>query len=353
MRYSETVPIEYILYGQFIKYEDLSKLVNKELSNNSNDDYVRIYIDAYQMLLPLYKFLKVSNPLNVVSCLINMAIHYKYFFLNSYGVKSNVFIIYSPTMSSTNTKYCPDYNIMYTNRILNNNTIRNIIDNSISLMHTITPYIPGIYFKTGSVEVPVIIYDMERRFISKGYANPALVISDSQYAFQLPSKLTNIYILSKKQSREGDIPYSVNNKDSLNMYVSMSRKREYEELNIDPSLLSGFMILNGIPKRNVKTLFNYKESISILNYLKNNYKVLVPDAICEAILELFGNNKISLDSIQNRYRCIELDYQLSLYKTLPESTQITYLKDLQDPIEVKHINEKYFKSNPLNLERLV
>lgn len=349
--YNEKVPIEYILYGQYIKYNVLDKLVELEF-NDTNTKVINIFIDVYQILLPIYKFFKVENPLSITSCLINMAIHYRHYFYK-YGVYTNIFLLYSPTMSSNNTKFCPEYNNKYTNRILNNKYIYDMVNHNLSLMGTIIPYLPDIYFKIGTVETPVMAYDMINKFAVKGFNPPSIFITTSQYAFQLPSIDKNVILFFKKRATGGeDISYTVNYTNALDKFIAETRKQHVTQVPLDQSWLSGFMTLSGIPKRDIKTLFNYRETLKILNHIRSSYNLIKPDVIFEAISNLYNAKAIQLESIINRYQCIDLNYQLSLYQSLPESQELLYLKQYHDPNELNAINEKYFKANPIMLDLL-
>ena len=54
----------------------------------------------------------------------------------------------------------------------------------------------------------------------------------------------------------------------------------------------------------------------------------------------------------NRFKALDLNYQIKLYETLPESRDTTYIVDINDPDKVKYINNNYFINNPIDLQRL-
>lgn len=345
MDYSvDRVPIEFILYGQFIKYDKLEEIVNKEF-DNSNARFVNIFIDAYQMLLPIYKFYKVDNELSVTSCLINMAIHYRSFF-RRYGVDSNVFILYSPTMSTNNRRFCGEYNNTYIKRMMSNNTVYQIVNNNLSILGTIVPYLPNIYFKIGTVETTVMAYDI----IQKLDPNiPSIFVTSSQYAFQLPAICPNVILFYKKKNKDED--YSVNSSNALDKFIMETRNQSIDKTNVDQSWVNGFMVLSGIPKRDIKSLCTYKESLKLLHSISSNYSIIEPEILYDMVFKCTTRN-IDFSTIVNRFNCIDLRYQHKMYLTLPESKETSYLSKLNDMNTLLDINDKYFKHNPISLDRL-
>ena len=126
---NEAIPIQAVLYNQFIKYEQLNNLVRKEF-NGCNVKIINIFIDIYSFLMPLYRCYNVTDLLNITSCIVNMAIHYRNYF-KKLGVYPNIFLLYSPTMSITNTKHIPQYNRKYTERMMNNMQICNAVNQNL------------------------------------------------------------------------------------------------------------------------------------------------------------------------------------------------------------------------------
>lgn len=343
---NDRVPIEYILYGQFIKYDKLEEIVNKEF-DNSPCRFVNIFIDAYQMLLPIYKFYRVDNELSVTSCLINMAIHYRYFF-RRYGVDSNVFILYSPTMSSNNRRFCGEYNSTYIKRMMNNNAVYQIVNNNLSILGTIVPYLPNIYFKIGTVETTVMAYDMIKRIDPN---IPAIFVTSSQYSFQLPAMCSNAILFYRKKNRELDLSYSVNHSNALSSYILETKNQSIDNSVVNQKWVSGFMVLSGIPKRDIKSLCTYKESLRILQNITDDYKIIEPEILYDMVFKSTTRN-IDYATIVNRFNCIDLEYQYKMYCNLPESKETSYLNNVHDMNALLDINDKYFKNNPISLDRL-
>ena len=61
---------------------------------------------------------------------------------------------------------------------------------------------------------------------------------------------------------------------------------------------------------------------------------------------------LPLFEFSNRFKALDLNYQIKIYETLPESRDTTYIIDLNDPDKIKYINNNYFTKNPIDLQRL-
>lgn len=352
----DMIPLQSIIYKQFIKHNRLDNLINIEF-NNVRTNVINIFIDCYQIFNPLYRFYRVNNPLSITSCMMNMAIHYRWFF-KKYGVHTHIFLLYSPTMSTNNTRFCPEYNNKYRNRMLNNKVIYENVNQNLSLMNTLVSYMPDIYLKIGTVETSVMAADIINKFESKGYCPPNIFISSSQYAFQLPSFNNRIVLFCPKRTNQqtsdnnDDISYSVNYTNNLNRFISETRNQDMRDIQLDQSWISGFMILSGIPKRDVKSLLNYRETLKVLKKIKDSFDIITPEVLHSTITELYPDKNIGYTDIINRYNCIDIKYQLQLYRTLPESSENGYLTQFPNQKELFKINEKYFKDEPIMLDRL-
>ena len=351
--YEDSVHIDYILYGQFIKYDRLAEIVSSELIGYTQDKIVNVYIDLYQTLLPIYRFYQFENNLSITSCLINMAIHFRNFF-RKYGVYSNIFLVYSPTMSVNNTRFCAEYNNRNTNTIMNNKQVYNVVNDNIQLLGTIIPYLPDIYFKIGTVETTVIVSDMISKFAAKGFNPPSIFVTNSQYAFQLPALNDRTHLFFKKKDKEGrDLSYGVNKNNALDMFIAETRKQHVTNVGLNQDWISGFMTLAGLPKRDIKTLMNYKSALKVLHTIREAYNVITPEVIYETVSRLYeGKINISLNEIANRFCCLDLRYQVDRYNLLPESQETTYLRQLQDPDAINQINNEYFKKCPIMTDKL-
>lgn len=356
--YNEAIPIKYVLYGQFVKYEKMDELFTQYFQTHPlTNNWINIYIDLYQMLLPIYKFQKIDNPYDITSTICNMAIHYKDYFRQR-GINSFVFLLYSPTTGAySNLRFCPEYNSTYTARMMNNRMVYDLVNQNLSLIGIITPYLPNIYFKMGTVETSVMAYDMITKFNNRNMKLNSLFITSSQYAFQLAGNMNaNCTLLYKKKDKDkNDISYLVSTEDALDKYIAEIKNQHIEHHPVRQSWLSGFMTLSGIPKRNIKSMYNYKQALNILNKIDQQFDQTTPDSLFSIATDLYPKSNLgqeTYDNIINRYKCIDMDYQLFMYHNTPDAIETGFLKQKDDMETLMQLNDKYFKLNPISIDKL-
>lgn len=348
------------LYGRFIKYSRLQSLLDLVMPQTPKE--INVYIDLTQTLMPMYRFDDISDPLGLLATMINLPIHYRNFF-NRSGVKSNIFLIYSTNDSVNNYRFLGQYDHKHKLLRENNRAVREILDHNVELMSTMCPYMPGIYFKKGTVEPTVIVYDLIDRFIRKGLDIPSIFITSTDYAFQLPAVLRNTWLVYKRTEHEKgqesniDKSFIVDQANALAFYILKSKNVDIRtkpyKLPFQP-WVSPFMILAGLSCRNVKSLCSFRQALDVLNYIQDNYGVMTPDAIYEAYVDIVNKTTVApKEEIYQRYYAIDLDYQLKLYREMPESLEFSFLEDLNDPQALYDIANVYFTgANGVNLGML-
>lgn len=343
---------EAILYGKLVKYKKLDEILGCFIPNLPRE--INIFIDLNQILLELYKFENIANPLGILASITNLPIHYRHYF-NKLGIKSNIFLIYSSNDSSNNYKYIANYNAK--ERILkeSNKHVHDIIIYNIELLNTLVPYLPGIYLKRGTVEPTVIAYDLIQKFEKSVSTN--IFLSSSDYAYQLPAVLPNVLLIYKKSvlgedRKSEDISFGVTQANVLSTYIMINNKQSY--LNIkNQELVSSFMVCNGLPSRGIKTLLSYKKSLNVLSKLIESYKIISPENIYQIINSFYNEKGITLEEICSRYYAIDINHQLTLYRQLPESMESNFLVDIYDLQALYDINNIYFKgSNMIDFYKL-
>jgi hypothetical protein len=351
MIHDEKTPIEYVLYGQFIKYSALRNLVALEFAN-SNADEVKIFIDLNQMLLPAFRYLKIQDYNVISSTIINYCAHLRSYFRTRHNVQSTIILVFSRNMSSNNTRFCAEYNSHYRLRMQSNEKIMDAVDYNLDILKILCPYLPDIYLKIGTVEPSVIMYDL----ISKDFNDniPNIVISSSQYAYQLPGVARNTVVFKKKVANKIDTSFSYNMLNAINAFIYDTRDIVTNEI-LNTKTISLLMSLSGLPKRNIKSMFSIKTSLEIIQSIPDSSLGDI-DAMYKCMEEHIRAKKtktfLPYDEFVNRYKAIDLLYQHKLYEMLPESKEKSYLQRFSDPSTVRDINDRYFKNIPLDLERL-
>lgn len=347
---------EAALYGRFIKYSRLNQLLDIVLPVVPQE--VNVYIDMTQMLMPIYHFDTISDPLGLLATMINLPLHYRNFFKRS-GVKSNIFLIYSTNDSVNNYRFLGSYDLKHRTLKENNPAVKDIIEHNIELMATICPYFPGIYLKRGTVEPTVIAYHLIDTFVRKGLDIPTFFITSTDYAFQLPAVLKNVLLVYKRMEKDKetetneDKSFIVDHANALSFYILKSKNVDIREKKYrlpEQPWVSPFMVLAGLPCRSIKSLCTFRQALDVLNHIQDDYGVMTPEALYNAYQDKV--NKASVypkEELYQRYYAVDLDYQLKLYREMPESLEYSFLNDLDDPQALYDIVSLYFKgSNIIN-----
>ena len=356
--YDDRIPIEQVLYGQFIKYKNLFGMVAREFEG-STANTANIFIDLYQLFLPAFRCLRVQNYYTMTAVVINYCAHLRAYFRQSHNVESNIVLVYSPNMSSNNTKFIAEYNSKYSARMNYNTKMMETLQDNIQMLRLLIKYVPNAYLKEGTVEPAVII----KHLIDTDFDNgiPNIVISSSDYMYQLPYYSRDTVVFRKKNvaGNNGfeDASFSYNGITAPLYFVQDTKGTVKGDISIPPSALSVLMCLSGLSGRSISSLFNITTSAKIVRFIPTE-AVLAGDieyiygAIQMCLDKSKTKNKLDFDEFSNRYKAIDLRFQQAMYTMFPEASDKRYLESLIDPEALKAINNKYFKDTPIDLQRL-
>lgn len=352
----EKLTIERLINSNYVRYNKLIEIITHAFVGSTANE-INIYIDLYSILKGLYSDRSnyiIEDYSSVTSSIINMCAHYREFFRSRYKVESKFFIVYSKNCPYINKQFYPDYNKNNEFKMNSNKMVDDMIKNNLELLATLCPYLPDIHFVEGSFETGVIIYDLICREEINN-RNPHLVITKDVYNYQLVAMRDNIVILRPKKSEGNDISYYIN-KNNLYMEYLKSRKTDYTNIPaiLSPELISLLMTLSSISERNIKSLINIKTALKLLNLNVSEYKILNGyNSDMNNIYNQLGIEKynIGTTTFDHRFKSIDINFQHSIFINTPECKAIS-ITNLYDPDAVRAINNKYFKNNPLDLNRL-
>lgn len=352
-KYSKQLPIEQIMYGQYIKYDALRRLVELEFAS-SNAEEVNVFIDLYEMLLPLYKSLDMKDSSEAISStIINYAAHMREYFKSRHRTWAKIIFVYSSNASANTTRFCAEYNAKYRNRVLNNSVMAEQISWAVERAKQIIPYLQDVFIKTGTVEPSVIIRDIiirEPMF----QECPNVVISSSEYAYQLPANCPDTVVFRKKFGKSNEVTaYSYNFMNCINAFIYETRN-VVVEYPLYPKLITPIMVLSGIPKRNLKSMSAIPQTLELVKHIP---KECIGDilAMYACIQEIATSNKWKLmpfEEFDMRYRTISIEYQGGLYDSLPESKEWGFLNQLEDPEALRYINDRYYSRHPIDMMKI-
>lgn len=352
----ERLTIERLINSSYVRYNKLVEIVAQAFVGSTANE-INIYIDLYSILKGLYSNRSnyvIEDYSSVTSSIINMCAHYREFFRSRYRVESKFFIVYSKNCPYINKQFYPNYNKNNEFKMNSNKMVDDMIKNNLELLETLCPYLPDIHFVQGTFETGVIIYDLICRE-EVNNRNPHLVITKDVYNYQLVSMRDNITILRPKKSEGNDVSYYIN-KNNLYVEYLKSRKTDYTGIPaiLSPELISLLMTLSSISERNIKSLINIKSALKLLNQNIEQYRILngynsdMNNIYNQLNIEKYN---IGITTFDHRFKAIDINFQHSVFINTPECASIS-LNNLYDPENVKMINNKYFKSNPLDLNRL-
>ncbi len=355
----KSIPIEQIIYRYFVKYARLNQLIPVAYKG-SNATRLNIFIDIYG----LYKTIcsrsyrtSTTDFTSFTSTIINMCSHYREYF-KQIGVYTKIFLISSFNIPEANGKFVAGYNKTMIDK-LKNNSVMEIVNMNIDLLNLLCPYLPDIHFIHTTVESSTMIahiIDLEK---SKGNNNPNMIISSDIYPIQLCIKYPQTTLLHPKKYMGEDLSEIVCPRESDIFYHSFwgtickkdrdSLENAIDSIRISPVNFSLLETLNRFPERNLKLIYNVKVAERII------YDVVGSENTKISLESLYNISKelsvVPYVTLESRYKVIDLDYQLSLFKNSVESLTVTY-DNLNDPEAVQMINSQYFQSNPIDLFRL-
>lgn len=351
---TDKIVAEQMLYGNFIKYKSLARIVNEEFAG-SGANHINIFIDLYSFLTPLYRLTRLESPFSITSAIINYCAHLRSFFRRSYGVETNIILIYSTNNNPISIRrYLPDFNVVYEMMMANNQSMYKLVESNLRLLSMICPYLPEIYFKEGTCHTGVIVKDISENEL---FGNiPNMLICSSHNSYNIPGSVYNLVVVHKKSIKGGeDTSFAINRLNCTKIF--MQREKTYtncENVFVNPKLITLFMVLAGNSRIGIPT--TTRSLKSILEFLN-----LIPEGM-EKDLQTIGtifsqfarthSVNITTEELLARITGLDIDIQHSIYKTLPESDISNFLIRMRDPDTVKYINDKYFAKCPIDLERL-
>lgn len=343
--------IEQILLGYYIRYNTLDQLT-KETFGNSDDNMIDVYIDLYDMLLPLYTTnIYANKQFTIVSAVINLAAHIREFYWSRYRVNTRIYLVYADNTSMNHKQFYYKFGNDIIKGMMNYEKINSVIQTQLEMVKILCAYIYGVYYIRRTTDFSMFTLNS----IMQNKPVKAVVLTKSKYAYQLPAICDCVIFRPKKYNGE-DVSYVINRNNVLFKYFNKTtNEKTLERLKcINPSLLSLLISLTGLPEKKLLTLFNSTTAISKLynavtsNVLINDYNTDIDYAYDR--LDIGG--KIDPVNFKYRFNAVDLIFQHRIYNNMAEARDISWQIDLQDKETVQYINNRYFYDNPLNLDAL-
>lgn len=352
-----------IIYGAYTKHDVLRNLVYQTYGNSSIAEATKlnIFVDLNSVLHSLYSEnnrILFDNITDISAGIINLCAHYRSFF-RFIGVDTRFFLINSLNTCDINTKFVAEYNAEFKRKTQITNTL-GIINNNMSLLKILCPYLPAIYYVESeqNFEVAVIIAHIIETLNDP---NPNLIISRDYYPIQLVTKYRWTSYLCPCKSRFGtygtteDVSWMLpinekpNFREEFWKVISRVRNCSYNLIStMSPINYTLYTAMTKVPERNLKPLVQNNRARDLITSLVGSEDVKIQ------LSQVINNPNFAaypLAQIEARYKVLDIDYMLSIYRNSPEAKQLQFI-DLEDVATVNNIAAKYYANNPLELQKL-
>lgn len=348
--YSDSkINLESFLYSYYIKYDKLLELINS--IDIPHPNMVDVYIDIYDMIKSLYtKDLLINKRFLVVSSIINLAAHMRGYFRTRHGLHSRIFLVYGEDITMNHRQFIPSFGNDYFKDTVDFERINKNIQSQLDMVKLLAGYIYDVYFVRKSTNFAMFVTDSIINSV-----NPSFIITKSKYSYQIPAMNSNAFILRPKKTADGDNSFLIYKNNSLiRLYDDKSNKTKEQLSKINPELMSLIMTLSGLLQYGLGKICNITTTCNLIinaitnNRILNKYNSAMGDYLYNAL----NYNNISPDYFRFRFNAIDLTTQFNIYKSQPESKDISWNINLSDPDTVRNINNNYFIDNPLDLNNL-
>lgn len=338
------MPIENILYSNFIRYERMKELTEYQYSS-SNADALNVYIDMSSIIKPLYNRVITGDPSIYTVLVLNLCAHIRAYYSSRHSVSTNIFIVYSDNtmrMTKVNQELLP-----YPNRSRDE-----IINWNINMLRTIVPYFPNLYFITGGAEPAVLI----KNYIDKKMnLYPNMVLTKDLFCWQIPALDPNTCIFRPSKSKAGDISFVINHRNCMSQWVSRinSSKTIVNPL-LSSSLFSLYIAMTSFKEKTLNSYFSPRDALARIEGFVNSSQILngynSPDTIKNILYSI--STKMDTEDLYYRYKVADLQDATNKYKSYPVSDDMSWFYSKIDIYGVREINDKYFVNNPIDIIKL-
>ena len=356
----EQVPVEILVLRQFVRYNRLQRLVNN-VFRGSHATHINFFIDLYPILrniLSRSNHTDFSDTTSLTSSVINMCAFYRDFFRSIYGVDTDIYIIASYNVSEMNQKIVPGYNKLMMEKLQMKSQLE-LVNLNLQLLELLCPYLPNIYFIKTDTESSVMMYHLITTGIAKSMI-PNIILSNDLYPLQL-IHLPDTVLLKPRKMYGQDMSmmtfpkgHELFNSSYWNIYGLTREGLNENAANISIHPINGVLLeaLTRFPERGLPNMISTTKANNLI------YEAIQDREIKLSMEGLFTacTGKIAQppEILSARYHTLDVEYQYQLENCCAGYTNYLQLalRNLWDPDAVQMINDKYFSSNPIDLQAL-
>lgn len=365
------------LFGwlNYTKYSEMNQ-VTKRLFKNSplgNSQTVNCYIDLGSMVQVLYNnpTLKVNDPRELCSLVLNLGAHIRGYFRSYHEVYAILYFVYSDNEWDVLKKIYPEY-LSKSNPKKNYKEYRYIRD-CMNMVKMISKYLPNTYYIESDAETDGVILATIRKEQSLDNNYPNIIFTRNVALAQLPTLDDRTFIYYKKIYKGYSILYGTDRENAIINFLKFTGRynplydhegyiiihvdhdikdaKFYTKTNrsstiskrlklMNPSYLGAFMAFSGLSSRDITSRLNWQATLEALykieEYIPN------PELIYDLCnLSTVAMKRISKEEFVQRYKVVSSEFHASLYKQSMDYS-IDYHINLQSVDELKYVNDHYF-----------
>lgn len=344
---------ESIVVANYIRYETLAEITNTAFAG-SNANVLNVYIDLYQLFRKMYRSdVAIGNRSSVAAAVVNMCIHYRAFYKKYYGVYTRIYLMQTSGPMLMNEKFYPDYNHTNIEKMMLADMITTFMIQNTAILKELCKYLPDIYYIEGPYETSVMI---NSTIMDRTDNSPNMIISSSSLQYAVPVFAKDQTVVIDHKWVENNIRYRI--VDKYNALIELLAKYKLSDntikkcVNINPQLFGLFMAMTRNEHRDLYSFNNVSNTLNIFNHAINRHEI--PNAYISPeyteMISLLAPDRT--EELVNRYKAVDLSYQTELYRMSNNYLDRSWDVNLQDPDMVKLLNEKYFRDNPIDIDRI-
>lgn len=341
------------MYSNFIKYDKLKELTI-ECFEDSDSNELNIYVNTNSLITHLYNDGIVDFEFSIVSALVNLCAHIRTYYRTRHAVDTKIFLVYSTMEYSSSKVFVPRYNEYNQRKLRGNIRMCEYVNKNIEILKELCKYIPEVYMVVKTVEPAVVILDLIYKEEANGNTAPNVVYSKDIFDYQILSKHPNTVIFRPKRHKGVDTSYAVTPFNVIKMYARDSKaKFEFDGTELPKEYLSLLISLSNLNCRSVMRQLNLNTAYAVLLLVLKETQLSLINLV-DTYNTIVTKQKMNMDVIIfcNRFKAIDLTYQLSIYIESVEAKDDSYYIDLDNAPLIQKISNEMFKNNPLDLQRL-
>ena len=346
------------LVGSFqLKKDRFISIINQELSQ-CDADHANLFIDVNSCIKKLYSGLfslaTIEEETELAGALISMIIYYRKLFRYNYRVDINTYLVFSNNTCRVNRMYQPEYNQAFAQSVYNNKHVTDFIMKNIEALTVLCPYLNNTAIYCTEYETAVgIRYIMENKLEPGMEDVPNIILSRDLITTQIIGTTPkHALVICPKKEAGIDISYAISKGGVIPHLMSLRKSNYAPRTDFDDSWLAFILAATKCPERNLNAvcpidavlteLDNAIQECRVQNKYPTNCYTVVGDLTGPCYKKLVNCN------LEQRYKALDIQYQLGLYMNSPERFTFSGIQNLYSPKAVAEIFMKYFKKSPVD-----